>query len=189
MYQTCKTQRTRRHINHWEAGSCGQAAGRQKYLPAILALFLSFSAAALPEDAHEKLLIVSDSSIYNYKTGINTFEGHVKVDQGSTHILADRLITKSNSDHKIKEAIAYGFQQTAHYWTLPKLGDPEIHANGNIITYYPIASNVIIKENVLVTQGENSFQGKVIHYNMKDQTIIVPASENGRAVLVYNPDS
>lgn len=153
-----------------------------------LILCSSGTTLALPEDANEKLMIVADSNIYNYKTGINTFEGHVKVDQGTTHIIADRLITKNGPDHKIQEAIAYGLHQTAHYWTIPKINDPEIHANGNVITYYPVASNVIIKENALVTQGENSFQGKIIHYNMKDQTIIVPASENGRAVLVYNPD-
>lgn len=159
-----------------------------KIILSLAFIFLGQTAKALPEDSQEKLMIVSDSSNYNYKTGVNTFEGHVKVDQGTTHIIADRLITKSGSDHKIKEAIAYGLQQTAHYWTTPKLNDPEIHANGRVITYYPLASNVIIKQNALVTQGENSFQGKIIHYNMKDQTIIVPASENGRAVLVYNPD-
>lgn len=157
-------------------------------LAGLAFIFVTGIAQALPEDSNQKLMIVADTSNYNYKTGINTFEGHVKVDQGTTHIIADRLITKSGHDHKIKEAIAYGLVQTAHYWTLPNVNDTEIHANGNVITYYPLAANVIIKQNALVTQGENSFQGKVIHYNMKDQTIIVPASENGRAVLVYNPD-
>lgn len=159
-----------------------------KIVIGVLFVFFSGAIQALPEDAKERLTIIADSSNYNYKTGVNTFEGHVKVDQGTTHIVADRLITKSGPDHRIQEAIAYGLQQTAHYWTIPKLNDPEIHANGNIIMYYPIASNVIIKQRALVTQGENSFQGQIIHYNMKDQTILVPASENGRAVLVYNPD-
>ena len=144
---------------------------------------------ALSGDNTEKIYIVADSTLYNYKTGTNTFEGNVKVDQGTTHITADRLITKNNSQHKIQEAIAYGIQQPAHYWTLPKLNDPEMHAHAMIIKFYPIASNVTLEQKVTITQGENSFQGELILYNMQDQTITVPASKEGRAVLVYNPDA
>lgn len=152
-------------------------------------LGISSCLMALPEDKKEKLYIVADSSIYNSKTGINVFEGHVKVDQGSTHITADKLITKSNLEHKIQEAIAYGIEKPAHYWTLPKLGDKEMHANANLIRFFPIDENVTLKDKVVVTQGENSFRGQLIHYNMKEQTITVPASDHAKAVIVYNPDS
>jgi lipopolysaccharide export system protein LptA len=143
---------------------------------------------ALPNDNKSALRIISDSSNYNYKTGTNEFVGHVLIDQGSTHVTADRVITKSNAQHKIKEAIAYGIQQQAHYWTLPKVGDPELHAHAKIIKFYPIDSNVALEQNVTVKQGENSFQGELIHYNSSDQTIIVPHLEKSQAVLVFNPD-
>lgn len=154
----------------------------------LLVFTLAGKIYALPTDKMEKVYIVADSGVYNYKTGVNVFEGHVKVDQGSTHITADRLVTKSNKNHQIEEAIAYGILEPAHYWTLPKADDPEIHANAALIKFYPIVSNVTLEENVVITQGENSFQGQLIHYNMNEQTITVPASKNGRAVLVYNPD-
>lgn len=144
---------------------------------------------ALPNDSHEKMHITADSTEYNYKTGLATYTGHVQVDQGSTHIAADKLTTKSNLQHKIQEAIAFGEQRPAHYWTLPKSGDPEIHARANIIKFYPIESNVVLEQKVVVTQGENSFQGELILYNTHDQTVFVPASNKGRAVLVYNPDA
>jgi lipopolysaccharide export system protein LptA len=60
---------------------------------------------ALQTDKHEKVFIAADSTTYNYKTGVNIFEGHVKIDQGTTHITADKLITKTNEQHKIKEAL------------------------------------------------------------------------------------
>jgi lipopolysaccharide export system protein LptA len=151
-------------------------------------LLMSTGAFALPSDNQAKIYIVADSAIYNYKTGVNVFEGHVKVDQATTHITADRLITKNNAQHKIQEAVAYGFQAQAHYWTLPKLTEPEIHAYAQIIRFFPIESNVTLEQNVQVTQGENSFHGQLIHYNNSNQTIIVPASKNGRSMLVYNPD-
>ncbi len=162
----------------------------RKYLVVFLTILASLPALifALPEDKQARIFIVADSTIYNYKTGINTFTGNVKIDQGTTHITADKLVTKNNTQHKIQEAIAYGLNEPAHYWTLQKVGDPEIHAHAMIIKFFPIVSNVTLEKNVTITQGENSFQGQLILYNMQDQTITVPASQNGRAVLVYNPD-
>src|SRR3990167_1566379 len=152
-----------------------------------LLLCFSYPSFALPTDNKAKVFITANESIYNYKKGINVFKGNVKVDQGTTHITADQLITKNNSRHTIQEAIAYGFTHKAHYWTVPKIGEPEIHARANVIKFYPIESNVTLSENVTITQGENSFQGQLIHYNSESQTITVPASKNGRAVLVYDP--
>lgn len=160
----------------------------QIWLLSICICLFTSTLYALQEDSKEKIYIVADSTIYNYKTGVNIFIGNVKVDQGTTHIRADKLITKNNTQHKIHEAIAYGLKDLAHYWTLPKLGDPETHARAKVIKFYPIESNVTLEQNVVVVQGKNSFQGELILYNRGDQTITVPASKNGRAVLIYNPD-
>lgn len=159
----------------------------RKYFIIFLAI-IPILCFALPNDNKEKVYIVADTTIYNYKTGKNIFEGHVKVDQGATHITADRLVTKNNAEHKMEEAIAYGINTVAHYWTLPKVGDPEMHAKAKIIKFYPITSNVILENDVTVTQGENNFQGQLVLYNHEDQTITVPPSSNARATLVYNPD-
>ena len=154
----------------------------------IILLLITLVAHALPSDSKEKLHIKSDTSTYNYKTGVNTFDGHVTLDQGTSHITADRLITQSNASHKIQEATAYGLVQPAHYWTLPTDSKPEVHAHAGIIKYFPIAANIAMERNVYVTQGKNIFQGQLVLYNMTDQTITVPANTNGRSVLVYNPD-
>lgn len=155
----------------------------------LLFFLLPYLALALSSDEKEKIHVQSDSTVYNYKTGENVFMGNVIVDQGTTHIIADKLTTKSNiTTHKIQEAIAYGITKSAHYWTLPKVGDQEIHAYANIIKFYPQESNTILQENVTITQGENTFSGQLILYNRNQQTITVPASKHARAVLVYNPD-
>lgn len=149
---------------------------------------LALPVFALKDDNKAKMIITADSTIFNYKTGFTIFEGHVKVDQGTTHIAADRLTTKTNPGHKIIEAIAYGLQGLAHYWTLPKIGDTEVHAEAKIIKFYPSKSTVALEQNVTMTQGENSFQGQLILYNRNDQTVFVPASNKGQAILVYHPD-
>lgn len=160
---------------------------RNLILVYMLSVFSLFT-FALPNDNKEPLIIVADSTIYNYKAGINTFEGHVKVDQGSTHIIADRLVTKTNAKHKIEEAIAYGNTDPAHFWTTPKPNELPLHAYAKIIRFYPLVSNVTLEQSVTVKQGDNRFHGELIHYNNLEQTITVPPSQNGRAVLVYNPE-
>src|SRR3990167_5600610 len=123
----------------------------------ILAAF-PLAAFSLPEDTKEKLHIKADNTIYNYKNGLNYFEGHVQIDQGSTHVTADRLTTKANDKHQIQEAIAYGVTELAHFWTVPKAGELVINAHAKIIKFYPITSNATLQGEVFVTQGENNFQ-------------------------------
>lgn len=149
---------------------------------------LSISAHGLAEDMKAPLHIKADTTILNYKKGTKYFEGHVMIDQGTTHVTADRLTTKENDKHQIEEAIAYGITDLAHFSTLPKTGDELVNAHAKIIKFYPITQNATLVGDVIVMQGENNFHGQLIHYNMNEQTIIVPETKNGRAVIVYNPD-
>lgn len=154
----------------------------------ICMICVACPAWCLPQDRKQKLHITADSTVYNYKQGVNFFLGHVQVDQGTTHITADKLATKAGHGHQIHEAVAYGVDNLAHFWTTPKPGDKEMNALARIIKFYPLTSNATLQGDVLVTQGENRFQGQLIHYNMNEQTIIVPESKDARAVLVYNPE-
>lgn len=155
----------------------------------LLSSLLSTAALALPSDAQQKIHITADATTYNFKSGITVFTGHVLADQGSTHLSADKLITKSDNQHQIQEVIAYGQGKTqAHYSTLPHPNQAVLHAIGDVIHYFPVTANVRLQDHVTVQQGENSFQGELILYNMNEQTITVPPTPRGRAVLVYNQD-
>lgn len=147
-------------------------------------LLLANVSFALPADSLKKINITAASSIFNYKIGTNTYEGDVKIDQGSTHLTADRVVTQNNERHKIVKAIAYGIKRPAEYTTLPKDGDALLHAKAKVIQFFPLTSTVVLEGDVVVTQAENSFQGPLIIYNMKDQVITAPASKLGRATLV-----
>lgn len=155
----------------------------------LMTLFiLSVPCYALKEDMREKVHIVGDSALLNYKTGVNIFEGNVKIDQGTSHVRADKVVTTNSKNHEIKIATAYGIHTLAQYWTLPKIGDTEIHANAHVITFYPQTSNVTLQKNAIVLQGDNSFRGELIYYDNNKQTVKVPHTKKGRAILVYNPD-
>lgn len=154
----------------------------------IILILLPVLAFAMPTDSKEKLHITSNSSTYNYKTGINTFEGNVKATQGTSHITADKLITKTNGTRNIQEAIAYGLLQPAHYWTTPDKNRLPVHAHAGILKYYPMAANIAMHRDAYVTQGKNVFKGQLVLYNINQQVINVPASTRGRSILVFNPD-
>ncbi len=166
----------------------------KKYFNRLVILFILISVAAsvpayaLTDDSKKKLYIYADASDHNYKTGVTVFSGNVKMTQGTTHLTAERVITKSNQQNAIEEAIAYGDQQLAHYWTTLKIGEPEIYAEAKVIKFYPLINNIILENEVLIRQGKNSFQGQLILYNRAQQTITVPASKNGRAVLLLDPN-
>lgn len=159
---------------------------RLKCLLVLLSCLFCEYTAALPNDSEQPMKIVADASLFNYKTGVDTYEGNVKVDQGTTHLLADKLITEKNEHHKIVSAIAYGTQHLAELTTLPSVSSQILHAKSNIIKFYPSTSILILENNVVVTQGENSFHGPRIIYNMKEQMIAAPASKNGRATIVID---
>src|SRR5260221_12812282 len=90
----------------------------------LILFFLPILAIALPEDNEQMMYIVSDTSTLNYKTGVNIFEGNVKIDQGTTHLTADRVVTQSNDHHTMESAVAYGIKQLAEYITVLKKEDP-----------------------------------------------------------------
>jgi lipopolysaccharide export system protein LptA len=149
-----------------------------------ITILLSFCAWALPEDSEQPMHIVSDSSLFNYKTGQDIYEGNVRIDQGTSHLTADRLVTQKDKKHKIISAIAYGIKTPAIYITIPKPGDLIMHAAAKTISFYPPTSTVVLENEVVVTQGENNFHGQHIIYNMKDQIVSAPPSKNGRATIV-----
>ncbi|MDX1902440.1 MAG: lipopolysaccharide transport periplasmic protein LptA [Gammaproteobacteria bacterium] len=143
---------------------------------------------ALSSDSEKPMQITSDASSFNYKTGVSQYDGNVEVIQGTARLNADRVITHNNDAHKISEAIAYGINKPAEYWTRLKKEDPLLHAIANTIKFYPQKSLVILEGNAKVIQGENTFIGPVAIYNMKTQTVTAPPSKTGRATVVINPD-
>jgi lipopolysaccharide export system protein LptA len=150
----------------------------------FISSIISIVTFALPDDSKQPMYIVADSTLFNYKTGQDIYIGNVKVDQGTSHLTADRLVTQKNKQHKMISAIAYGINTIATFTTIPKEGDLVMTAIAKKISFYPPTSTVILEDEVTVTQGENNFHGQHIVYNMKDQIVEAPASKNGRATIV-----
>ena len=138
-------------------------------------------------DQQQTLNIDADATLFDFQKGLDTYTGHVKIIQGSSKILADRMTTQKNAQHKISVIICYGDQQPANYWTTPKAGDKQIHASAHIIKFYPLKSLVKLDGNVIIQQGDNSFHGASIIYDLNKQIVSAPANPKQPSTIIIQP--
>jgi lipopolysaccharide export system protein LptA len=131
--------------------------------------------------------IQADTAHLDGVTNTKTLNGNVVVTQGTTTVLADKLVLLTDKQNKIIEAIATG--QYASYSTLTEVNKPILHALAQTIQYYPPSGQVILIGQAHVTQGSNTFSAPRIEYNMNDQTVATPASQLGRTTIVIQPQS
>lgn len=144
-------------------------------------------AFSLDSDKNLPLQIVADEVTINHKIGLTTYQGHVKVTQGSTQLIADQLTTQTNKEEKLTEIIAKGKQ--AIYKTTPEENKPELIAKADTIKYYPLESKVILVGNAQANQEHNFFKAPQIEYNIKQQTIVTPHTKQGVTTITLQPKS
>lgn len=157
-----------------------------KYFTFPLLLILSFPTYALSSDSKLPMNISSDTVDFNSKTGITIFTGDVNMDQGTTHLKADKVTVYRHPDGEIQKIIAIGLP--AHYRTLPKENDDTMDAYGNTIEYYPDKEQAVILGNGLVQQGKNTFTSPHIIYDLAKETVISRStSSGGKSQLILQP--
>ncbi len=155
-----------------------------KILLVIITLFATTTSFSHPKDNEKPLRLTANSSTFNYKTGIDVYKGNVKVNQGTTDLSADKIVTTKDSSHKISSIIAYGHKRLAEFSTIPDDSKEVLNAKSKIIEFYPKESKIVLKENVLVTQAGNSIQGSHIIYNIEQQIVSAPHIKNSRATII-----
>ena len=94
--------------------------------------------------------ITADSGTFNQKTGIGTLEGHVKVDQGNTHLRANKVLIYQNKKHGINKLIAIG--NPAKYSAIPKGSNNPVFAQSKTIEYNPTTQQVTMKGKIVIQQ-------------------------------------
>lgn len=145
----------------------------------------SHLALALPSDQDQPFKIAADNVQIDHNTGTTTYQHHVLVDQGSTHLIADHMVTVNNPQNQLTEIIASGKQ--AIYRTITDSKKPELIAKADTIKYYPLENKIVLLGKANVKQGENVFTGPVIEYNTKLQTVISSAAQYGRTTMIIQP--
>ncbi len=145
----------------------------------IASFFLGFSALysispawALDSDKYAAMHVISNTATYDRNQRIITYEGEVKMEQGTSHLDGDKVLVyqlPNSTTNKIQKVIAFG--NPAHYSTLPQPNKARLFVEALKITYDPNSKIVILEGNGQVTQEGNVFSGPHIWYDMANGVV------------------
>lgn len=149
-------------------------------------LGMSHWAMALKSDSEQPVYIDSNTASYNDKTGTSIYSGDVVTDQGSLHIISDKLVVYT-SDGAIEKMVFTG--KPAKFKQLPSVGKEEIHGEGLTGEYYPDGNKLVLIEEAVVSQGNSRSASRLIIYDSKNSLIKAgeKSSDTRRVHSVFKP--
>lgn len=129
----------------------------------------SFSLAKTAKQDTTPYYFVADSVTYLSKAHTITYTGHVKVDQGDTHITGDKLVLDLTAGNKVVRMIDTGHPAT--YTTQLKNRPGIVHAKADKITYNQTQQMVYLDGHATVDQNHNTIRAEHIRYDKKNGVI------------------
>lgn len=136
----------------------------------LLTLWLSTSLWALPSDGEKPLIISADSAFIDQIKGIGHYEGHVHMEQGTTHIDGKKMITYSDQKRRLMKVIITGdVTEKAYYKTQPQPNTPAMVASARCMTFLRPKQQVILEGDVKAQHGEDRIEGPHLEYDMINQ--------------------
>lgn len=152
----------------------------------MLPLSLTLSQAlALPADTQEAITISAAQAQFDQHTNTLTYEGGVTARQGTTQLMAERVITHLNKDNKIDKLEALG--HPAIYSTLTSVKRDRLNASANKIAFNPLLSIVHLIDNAHVSQGGNVMDSPHITIDIAHEKVISEPSALGKTTIVLQP--
>jgi lipopolysaccharide export system protein LptA len=142
-------------------------------------------ASALPDDKKQPVHTQAAYSHADLKQHIVTHQGSVITTQGTTQLTGDTVTVYMNDKNEIIKAIAVG--KPATYRTLTAEDKPEFYAEGDEIHYLVDKQLILLIGNAKVRQGNDTYAGPRLEYQIEQEVIISPKSSQGRASMVIQP--
>lgn len=165
---------------------------RQRIVSLLLLVNLASvwsSLYALPGDRLKPLQFSASEVEFLQQSHEGFFRGNVVIDQGTTHLRANKAYTKGNANNQLLRAQAIGTStQQAHFWTKPTEDRPEVHAFANELIYEPQKHLITLKGHASVRQGADRFQASVIYYDVLKQQVISKPTKQQQTTIIYHDD-
>jgi lipopolysaccharide export system protein LptA len=167
------------------------SAPRQLLLWLMLALPMTAGAFDLESD--QPIRVNADSARLDDMTGIATYTGDVRVQQGNTRLEADRVVLYRD-DQGLTRIEAEG--EPARYRQPAKDGSGQTDARARRITYSAPDSRLVFEEQAVIEQNGNRFSGNRIDYDSTQRVVTATSSpqndngsEDGRVEMIIQPRS
>lgn len=159
----------------------GMKMTRAGLLPFLLTLLLAAPVAAQSgfgraQDVGQPVEVTADSLQVNQSTGLATFVGNVLIGQGDMRLSAERVVVTyaAHNPQKISKLHAEGNVT---------LASGQDAAEAKSADYDVDSGNVVLKGDVLLTQGGNVLSGQTVTVNLASGT----ANASGRVRSVLQP--
>ncbi|MBL8259732.1 MAG: lipopolysaccharide transport periplasmic protein LptA [Candidatus Competibacteraceae bacterium] len=142
-------------------------------------------ALALPEDRSQPIRLEAGRGQLDQKSGVSVYEGNVVISQGSMRLTADAA-TIHVKDNNFQRMDATGNPATLRYQ--PAADKPEIQGASKRVEYDVESGKVVLTGAVRVVQGQDTFSGERLEYDLKDDVIRAKgAGQNGRIQFTIQP--
>ena len=143
---------------------------------------------ALPSDRTALIHLTADTISLDQHQHHGAYKGHVMLDQGSSHLRADQVLTENDDKNQLTKASALGNKiAQAHVWALTSEDKPELHAHADQLIYDPLLHRITLIGNATVTQGNHSFSAPHIEYDTLTEHVTTQQDGSHRTTLIVDP--
>lgn len=143
---------------------------------------------ALASDKQQPAYLQADNATLNHKTGISIYRGNVKLTQGTTVVTGDIITAYTDKHNQLIKAVAVGTAaQRASYSTLPDNSKLQFTAIALTINYYPPQGHAEFIGLAQATQGQDTYTGPRLNYDINNEIVTSPTSHQGRTMIIIQP--
>jgi lipopolysaccharide export system protein LptA len=152
----------------------------------VLNLYCS-QVSALPSDRDEPIRGEANNLVVDQKTGVSTYSGAVKIQQGSLVISADSITVHTKTDSSVEKIVAIG--SPAHFQQQPALDQSIIIATADSITYSPDSERLLLINNASIEQDGQVMKAPKIDYDLIKEIMKANQIDGTRVDIFIPPKS
>lgn len=131
---------------------------------------------ALASDREQPIFIQAEQVEIDNTKGFSRYQGNVKFVQGSL-IIRGGTVLLYHKDGAVDKVIIRG--RPASFQQLPDKGDVTIVSRANKMEYIAKQSRLFLFDSAKVSQGNNSFSGEKIEYDIVKGTVVANKGSSG----------
>jgi lipopolysaccharide export system protein LptA len=164
------------------------SAPTRRLLAALAAVTIGFTApgaVALKEDNQQPMLIEADTVEVDEAKSTSLYVGHVQVDQGTMHLIADQVTVHHRQDRRIKYIIARG--NPAAYRQQMEGDKGPVQAFARRMDYDADRDELILTDEAILIQGTDRIASERIVYDRANARM--QAGGGGRVKISITPEA
>jgi len=144
------------------------------------------ASTAQPAQDNNPLLIDSEQTQMDMKTGKNVYQGNVVITHGKSRLAGDIVTTyRDQKTNKINKVVTVGKQATLH--AEEQQDEKPVDAKANTITFFPATHDVTLEGDAVAVQDKNVIHAPVIKYNTETKVMNAESSKKEKLhILIYN---